>query len=473
MSGVANAADERVLLALENPADQNECVNPTRIARVGEFIVLQPREDKPPFLNGNVTAETLNALIFDPAYNWKQTSLFSRFGESEIQLYAGGREGQQAILGNPNKRGMIVADFESGSLCKGFIDESFSCYDMAGQLTVSQLAHSVASVLGSSIFLRTQFDNAARLFRFRTGLVSNAMGNPSLEENLLDQGVNESGYQWLSRVEGEDGTGTVTISTQRLDSQLRSTSCQSVGSVRIRPLQLQVGESLTDGEPFMVKMSAKGDLKFVKIGDGVKAVLLTRSSRGWDCALDDGSALCVSASERRLYYLSKHVDFEYDVVFVMQVTRNVESHADLAVLHSQSVRDIMENGFIAPWDLRNLLPLSSSPLEGARSITARLDLVVAVSSGVRLTGTIETWATALYFSILLLFLSIVVFFQIKSWPSINIERMYRRVVWEKETASGSSPTPNTAPTIDMAATVDGGGMMTASYQNMIRKTGSV
>ncbi|KAI0558501.1 hypothetical protein FGB62_206g04 [Gracilaria domingensis] len=434
MSGVSNGSDEHILLALDNPAAQPECVNPTRLIDVGEFIFFKLQEDKPSSLNGIVTLDDINAILTDPAQNWTNMVLHSRNGEPDIRLFAGGPGGQHVVLLDPEREGLLVADFESGSLCKGFLDDIFTCYDMAAQLTVSQLAYSLASVQGGSLFLQTQFDNAAKLFRFKAGLVTNSIGDPSLEENLFEQKVNESGYQWLSRLQREnDLRRSLSISTLKLDSQLQSTSCDIAGSVPIRPLQLGIRESLRNG-PFMVNVSATGELKLVKAGKNLHTIMLTRVGEDWNCAVEYWMGMCLSSRNRTLYVLGGATGtYEYTVGFALRTAQSIESVADLAVLLAHRMIDGKRNGRVAYWDIQNLLPSSSGPLEGARSISRRLNTSVAVSSGVRATGTIGTWAAVIYGSLLLLFVLVALFFRLKPLSSIQIEEMYRREVWQKDT----------------------------------------
>ncbi|PXF40025.1 hypothetical protein BWQ96_10270 [Gracilariopsis chorda] len=231
-------------------------------------------------------------------------TLHSRNGDTGIHLYVGVRTGQQAVIGNPERRGLLVADFEAGSLCKGLLNDTFSCYDMAGQLTVSQLVYSLTAVRGDSLFLRTKFETEAKLFRFKAGLVTNSVGGPSVEENLFERRQNESGFEWLERMYNEDGRAILSISTLRLDAQMRSSNCQSIGSVQIRPLRFQVGEWL-EGEKFEVIVSPKGDLNLVKTGILLQATLLMQVGEEWKCAVDRISGVCVSKTNGTFYFLAR------------------------------------------------------------------------------------------------------------------------------------------------------------------------
>ncbi|PXF47839.1 hypothetical protein BWQ96_02375 [Gracilariopsis chorda] len=458
--------NELILLSLSNPAERMECVNPDRLADVGQFVFMQSTEHTPPFMDGIVTLEDVKQILAVKYQGelWRRMTLHSRNGDTGIHFYVGSRTRQQAIIGNPERKGLLVADFEAGSLCIGLLNDTFSCYDMAGQFTVSQLVYSLTAVRGASLFLRTEFETEAKLFRFKAGLVTNSIGDPSVEENLFEQRLNESGFEWLERMYNEDGRAVLSISTLRLDAQMRSTNCQTIGSVQIRPLRFQVGEWL-EGENFEVNVSAKGDLTLVKTGNLLKASLLTQVGEDWKCAVDRLSGVCASETNGTFYFLSKAQSvYEYTTEFEMQLTRNVESHADLAILLAHVESDIRTNGFVAPWDLQHLLSFPHNLSEGARTITRGMDTSVPISSGMRVTGTIQLWAIVLYGFLLLFFVSVVVFFKFKTLASINIERVYRRVVLQKESGYQSLKIPSTAPTIGIEALQeDGEGGWTASH----------
>lgn len=469
-----NTSNDVILLALQNPSVPMECVLPDQLADIGEYISMEPIERNPPFLDGLVSIDDINQILAVRYRGqlWKWLTIHSRRGDVGMLFYAGGESGQQVIIGNPERRGLMVADFETGSLCVGLIGDKFLCFDMKGQFTVSQLASSIGAVDGASLFFRAHSENAARLFRFKEGLVSVSIGDPSNEDNLYEQKSNESAFDWLQRLINEDGR-SYSISTLKLDEQLRPADCQSPASVQIRPLQLRVGDSLP-GERFRVTVSRDSHTQLVKVGPLLLTKVLTTARDGWKCAVDMSYGVCLNEEKGTLYFLSKDdYIYAYTTEFELQVTQNVESHADLAVMLSIITFDIRGNGFAASWDVRNLLPLSNTPIEGARSITRETGTSVLVSSGTRTTGTIEIWAIVLFGSFFVFFTVVVLFFKFRKIDIIDIERTYRVVVRQKDGDVSSEENSNSAPTISFETPPeDEAASLTASYNThtTIRKS---